>query len=223
MCTRTIEKHSEESFSGIENARQFVAKMERHANTRFRAFLSEIKKLSIPGDYLEIGAGAGSLAIMVAKDHPEVNITAIEISADMTTIANETIRQNHLESRIRFITGDIEDPRSIESLGKYDVIYSAYSLHHWKNPVTVIGNLLRLLKDDGALIICDLRRIWWLYWIPKDNGFYNSIRAAYTPREIASTVTSLGIRDYRIRIRPPFFIQNLVLKKNNPSIPAINK
>ncbi|MCK4516227.1 MAG: class I SAM-dependent methyltransferase, partial [Spirochaetaceae bacterium] len=179
MFRRIVEDHQDESFSSIENAREYAESAEKSSGMRFRGFLNRLKSLDIRGRYLEIGAGSGLLAAMIVGNHKDVNITAVEISPDMITVANENIKKKGLDSQIQFVAANIEDENVLQSLGTYDLIYSTFSLHHWENPTEMIRNSMRLLNDGGVLMIHDLRRVWWLYWIPKQTGFLKSIRAAY--------------------------------------------
>ena len=103
MLKRIVENHQNEVFAGIENARKYAEESEKSSKMRFRGFLNKINKLNIKGNYLEIGAGSGTLATMIAKRNKDINITAIEVSTDMITVANEYINEKSLESQINFI------------------------------------------------------------------------------------------------------------------------
>ncbi|MCD4819166.1 MAG: class I SAM-dependent methyltransferase [Candidatus Cloacimonetes bacterium] len=213
MLKRIIEDHQNEVFSGIENARKYAEESEKSSKMRFRGFLKKLDDLNILGNYLEIGAGSGTLAAMIAKRNKDINITAIEISSDMITVANEYIKKKSLESQIKFIEGNIEDDKLSEKLGKFDLVYSTFSLHHWENPAKGIKNLMQFVKEDGVLLIYDLKRVWWLYWIPKQNGFFKSIRAAYRPNEIKQLLEESSITKYEISNIFPYFIQNITIWK----------
>ena len=213
MLKRIIENHQNEVFTGIENARNYAEESEKSSKMRFRGFLKKLDKLNIKGNYLEIGAGSGTLAAMIAKRHKDINITAIEISADMIIVANEYVKKESLASQINFIEGDIEDDKLSGKLGKYDLVYSTFSLHHWLNPEKAIKNLLQYLKEDGILIIYDLKRVWWLYWIKKQSGFFKSIRASYKPNEIRKMLESIGVKKYEISNIFPYFLQNVIIWK----------
>ncbi len=213
MFKRIVEDHQEEYFSGIENARKYAEESERSSKMRFRSFLNKLKTLNIKGNYLEIGAGSGTLAAIIAENNKEVNITAIEFSPDMVTVANENIDKKRLNSQIQFIAANIEDENVLQKIGKYDLIYTTFSLHHWGDPKKVINNLMKLLTDGGVLMIYDLKRVWWLYWIPRQNGFFKSIKASYKPYEIKNIFRNIGINKYEIINIFPFFMQNITIWK----------
>jgi methylase of polypeptide subunit release factors len=52
----------------------------------YRGILKEAKANHMSGNCLEMGAGPGLLAVMLARQNPELNITAIDLSPDMSTI-----------------------------------------------------------------------------------------------------------------------------------------
>ena len=203
MFKRIGESHQGSTFSDMESAVQYARAAEK-SMTRYRAFFKEISQLGIKGRYLEIGAGPGILAATIARDNPGVQITGVDLSPDMVSIAGEYIRNKGLQDRIQFVLGDAEDEDFINTLGRFDLIYSTYTLHHWKEPGKAIRNLTCAFADTGVLYLYDLRRVWWLYWIPVRNGFFNSIRAAYIAEEIHGMFQELGIDKYEIKKVFPF-------------------
>jgi 2-polyprenyl-3-methyl-5-hydroxy-6-metoxy-1,4-benzoquinol methylase len=213
MPKRIIEDHQEDFFSGLENARKYAEEAEKSSKMRFRGFLKRLRESNVKGRYLEVGAGSGIMATMIAENDRDVSITALDISSDMVSVAGEYIEKKGLQSQILPITGNIEDEDYIRTLGTFDFIYSTFSLHHWSNPVAVINNLMQLLNDQGILMIYDLKRVWWLYWIPIKNGFFKSIRAAYKPDEIRMILQKTTATRYKIETLFPFFLQNITLRK----------
>ena len=82
-----------------------------------------------------------------------------------------------------------------------------------EKPKKVIRNLIRAVADDGVLYLHDLRRVWWLYWVPPYNGFFKSIRAAYLPKEARGMLRELGMDGYEIKREFPF-MQSIIVRKN---------
>jgi SAM-dependent methyltransferase len=203
MSVRKVESHQEEAFSGIDNARKY-AKSAQKSMLRYRAFLKNLQSLDVEGRYLEIGAGPGVLAVEIARAHPKVEITAVEISPDMATVGGEYVDKNGLEDRIEFVIGDADDEVLIDSLGEFNLVYCTYTLHHWVDSAKTISNLNSAVANDGVLYLYDLRRVWWLYWVPIHNGFFKSIRAAYTPAEVRSMLRGSGIEGFKIKNEFPF-------------------
>ena len=76
-----------------------------------------------------------------------------------------------------------------------------------------LENLMQHIKKDGVLIIYDLKRVWWLYCIKKQSGFFKSIRASYKPNEIRKMLESIGVKKYEISNIFPYFLQNVIIWK----------
>ena len=197
---RRISEVHEQAFVGIESARAYA----EEARTPFMRMgygvvVGEIGRLGVTGKFLEIGPGPAVLTTMVAQAIPEAHITAVELSPAMITVAKEQVEGEGLRDRIALVEGDANDTELLEQLGRFDLVYSMYSLHHWDDPETVIKNLLRAAAPGGILLIHDLKRVWWLYWIPSQEGFITSIRAAYTPAEIRDLLARIGVERYEIK------------------------
>jgi ubiquinone/menaquinone biosynthesis C-methylase UbiE len=179
---------------------------------RYRAFLKNLNSMNVEGRYLEIGAGPGVLTTEVARIQNAVKITAVELSKDMATVGREFVVESGFENRIQFVTGDAEDESLINSLGRFNLVYCTYTLHHWEDAEKAIHNLTHALTDGGILYLYDLRRVWWLYWVPIRNGFFKSIRAAYTPDEVKSMIQRLGFTHFEIRNEFPFMQSVFIMK-----------
>ena len=215
MSTRI--EHAQESISGATESQQYGERHDAHARLQYRTLLREIAALNRAGRYLEVGSGTGFLATMVAEHNPAIHITALDLSAHMAALAKERIIEKNLQERISCAIGDAGDAASIGQFGKFDVIYSAFSLHHWKDAEKAIANLWNVLRADGILYIYDLKRVWWLYFLPVNGGFIESIRASYIPQEIHGLFKKLDIKKYKITTLFPFFMQSVIAwKPRNP-------
>jgi sulfur relay (sulfurtransferase) complex TusBCD TusD component (DsrE family) len=75
----------------------------------------------------------------------------LEYSSDMIKIAENYIEQERLNTKITFTNGAVENTELINGLGKFDLIYSTFSLHHWNNPTLGVRNLFDALNKNGGL------------------------------------------------------------------------
>ena len=208
---RIIESH-QDYFFDIENANKYLNDAKNASKARFRSFLASLKKLDIKGRYLEIGSGPGILTQVVATQHQDAEIIANDISPEMIKLAQQDLADD-LKARVKYKIGDACDINSIKDLGKFDLIYSTFTLHHWDNAELAIKNLYSMLNDNGLLYIHDLKRVIWLYYIKSKSGFFNSIRAAYRPGEIKTMLNKTGIKNYKTKTIFPFFMQSVLIKK----------
>jgi 2-polyprenyl-3-methyl-5-hydroxy-6-metoxy-1,4-benzoquinol methylase len=211
MTGRT--QHESEAITGDDNVERYADAHEKHGKLLYRAFLNDVRKLRIGAKWLEVGAGPGILASILAEEYPDVSITAIDLSADMVAAARERINAKNLSDRINCRLCDANDKRELDKLGRFDFIYSTFSLHHWKNPIAAISNLWNLLVDGGVLYIHDVKRVWWARFLPLGKGDRDSIRAAYCPREIKGFLGELATGEYEIKTLFPFFLMSFIIRK----------
>jgi hypothetical protein len=75
-----------------------------------------------------------------------------------------------------------------------------------------IRHLFDSVADNGALYIGDLKRVWWLYYLPARNRDIQQIRAAYLPRELRRILQKMDIYHYEIRTLFPYFLMSVVAR-----------
>jgi len=206
-------QQSQEAITGKEKARDYAERHKKYAKLMYGDMLKTIKALNISGRCLDVGAGPGLLAIMIANEHPDITVTAIDLSPDMAAVAGDYIRESRLEDRVSYMVGDAGDERLLEKLGKFDLVYSTFSLHHWKAPEESIRNLWKVVADNGALYLYDFRRIGWLCSLPLKINEMNSMKASFTPYEIGSILKKVGVTHYSIKVPFPFLFQSIIARK----------
>ncbi len=189
---------------------------EGHAGGQFRAALKDLISLEPTGDLLEVGAGPGSLAVLVAKANPRVLITATDISRHMMEVAREHVERAGLGDRVTCTVMDAADETAVRALGQFDLVYCTFTLHHWEKPVRALSALWSAVKEGGTLYVHDLKRVWWLYYLPGKGGFMSSVRASYTPPELQLILRQAGIEACTMRTPFPYFWQSITARKVAP-------
>jgi ubiquinone/menaquinone biosynthesis C-methylase UbiE len=107
------------------------------------------------GRILEICAGSGYLARLVARAHPGVEIQALDLSPEMLAVGRRRAAQEGLK-RIIFVRGDA---RALPFADDYfDVVVSSYGLHELPTTVRVaaVAEAARVLRPSGRLLIVDI-------------------------------------------------------------------
>ena len=197
--------HSDlEVITGQQTSEDYLEMQKRLGKFYLGGFLKLLAQQKKTGRFLEVGSGPGYQTAEVAKKNPEVEITAVEPSSDMLTVAKSYIEQQGLSGRVGFVQGSVEDKALIEDLGRFDLIYSTFSLHHWKDPVKGIQHLCQALNDKGVLLIYDFERHWLTYYLPVKRGILESIRASYTPGEISAMIAELDVGGHAIHRHFPY-------------------
>lgn len=64
---------------------------------------------------VDVGTGSGCLAIAIAREVPEAEIIAIDISGAALEVARRNASRNGLSDRISFVEGDLLDPLTVRS------------------------------------------------------------------------------------------------------------
>jgi len=108
------------------------------------------------GKFLDIGTGTGWDSILVAKSTTNVQLTAVDLSEAMLSVALSNSCREGVDNKINFIKGDAK--RLPFDNGTFDSVFSQNMLHHLPEPELMLAEIKRVVKLDGAVIIRDLIR-----------------------------------------------------------------
>ena len=107
------------------------------------------------GLFLEVGCGTGWISIGVGA-HIKANITGIDMSDNMLEIARMNAESERVHN-IKFMKGNaLEIPFEDKT---FDCVYSHNMLHHIEHPELLLKEMMRVSKDNGALLVRDLKRL----------------------------------------------------------------
>jgi ubiquinone/menaquinone biosynthesis C-methylase UbiE len=155
------------------------------------------------GSALEIGPGPGYLGLEWLKKTESTMLMAVEISPEMTKIAETNAREYGLEGRVKYVKGDAHQIPFDDNT--FDGVFTNGSLHEWSQPVRVFDEVQRVLKPGAQYFISDMRRdmnpfvrrFMKLVVKPKEirPGFESSINASYTTDEIRSILDQSKLKE----------------------------
>ncbi len=97
---------------------------------------------------LDIGSGTGSIMLGLEAKRPGLALYAVEPSREMLGIAR---RRSH--GLVHFAQGS---SRHVPFRGRFDMIFSTLSFHHWKRQRESLGYLAGLLADSGEIRIYEV-------------------------------------------------------------------
>jgi len=183
MSERVVSEQSDPTFTTVESARRYTEHMEPWG-IMYRDFLAHLQRLKPGATMLEIGAGTGLLTRHIAETFPGAAITALEISEPMARVGREYLHNKGVGDRVEWVVGDAEDPLLLGKLEYFDLVYSGLVLHEFRHPRETFARLYERVAPGGALCLLDLRRVWWLRWLPGNGGLARSIRASFQPEEL---------------------------------------
>lgn len=81
---------------------------------------------------LDLGTGTGIIPILMEAKTGAEDFTAIEIQEESADMARRSVLYNHLEEKIKVVTGDIKDASKIFGASSFDIITT--------NPPYMIGD-----------------------------------------------------------------------------------
>ena len=80
---------------------------------------------------IDLGTGTGIIPILMEAKTQASDFTALEIQEESADMARRSVQYNHLEDKIKVITGDIRDASKIFGASSFDVVTT--------NPPYMIG------------------------------------------------------------------------------------
>jgi ubiquinone/menaquinone biosynthesis C-methylase UbiE len=186
-----------------KHARRFMGQI-------YRRFAAGAAGLALPGNrVLDIGTGTGLLAAVLAKSHPEWQITGIDVSESMLAVARETALKNELSDRIKFRQASAESLPFAD--GSFEMVVSNTSLHCWNEPVKVFNELARVTAPGGYCLVWDNRRanslnpfLHILGGIMRMNKaqrrlWVNACRSAYTVGEVKKFLKGSALNGAQVK------------------------
>jgi len=109
----------------------------------------------IRGEVLEVGAGAGHTAVLLARQHPAVRVLGVDSSPDMVRMARRRARRERLLN-LEFQEGNALALPFPE--GRFDGVLSVASFKHWRSPVQGLREIHRTLKPGGWMCVVEADR-----------------------------------------------------------------
>lgn len=136
-----------------ENADRFRQQQDLIASFRdYGSTIEDLLKSRVGSGELcvEVGAGEGDLLPWLARQFNRV--LAVDVSASMLERAREKAAENKL-SNIEFF---LNEPRHLDIENSADLVSCNMVLHHVASPSSLIGDMAKLIRPGGYLLITDL-------------------------------------------------------------------
>lgn len=114
-----------------------------------------ILQARIQGNFkvLDLGCGTGTLALLVKKNQPLAEVTAIDIDPNVLSIAKKKVAKLNLQ--INFDIGTVFSLPYLDNF--FDRVVSSFVFHHLtrENKLRTLKEVRRILKVNGELHIAD--------------------------------------------------------------------
>lgn len=162
------------------------------------------------GRALDVGTGPGQIPLKIARQVKDLEFLGVDRSEAMLAEARRGATALGLAERVRFEPGDGKKLAFADA--SFDLVICNSVLHHVADPVAALREIGRVAKPTGAILLRDLRRpsrlafplhVRWYgrHYAGRMKQLYvASVRAAYTPGELAELVRAArlpGVRLFR--------------------------
>ncbi len=114
-------------------------------------------KLDLAGArILDAGTGTGHRLAQIARAFPSTRFTGVDLCDASLAIAKQVAEHEKI-GNVSYQKANLMS--DLSELGTFDLVLSIGVLHHLASPETGLGNLVRVMKPSGAIIL-------WLYGEP---------------------------------------------------------
>jgi ubiquinone/menaquinone biosynthesis C-methylase UbiE len=182
----------DDAAQALAYARADFADVNRGFVDRFRTMFPDLAGSRV----VDLGCGPADIPIRLARTLPRLAVTGVEASAAMIGLAHEAVRTAGLETSIHLVRARL--PALPFPSGTFDAVIANSLLHHLAEPGVFWREVQRLGRPRAGVLVMDLcrpdspshaRDLAETYaggespLLKRD--FYNSLRAAFTPAEVA--------------------------------------
>lgn len=118
-----------------------------------RSFILD-KAEPLSGDILEVGTGKGSFTVILAKRG--YNFVSVDASYDQQKIGYLNLKHLDLDNQVIF---KIENAENLSFKDKsFNTVISVNMIHHLDDPLKILGEFTRVLKDKGKIVLADFTK-----------------------------------------------------------------
>jgi ubiquinone/menaquinone biosynthesis C-methylase UbiE len=155
-----------------------------------RKIVQSLATLEEGATIVDLGTGPGLLAVELHKLWPRARIIGVDPSSEMLRIARRNAGQAGMpDFEARLGTAE-EIPLAS---GSADLVVSQSSFHEWEDPQKGLGEVFRILKPGGSLILKDYDGAWLSPWKRKLLGRFHHLEMfRFTFQQVADLLKEAG-------------------------------
>lgn len=200
-----------ELMEDAEQATAYAAADFQEANNLFLDLWREAVGADlVQGPLLDLGCGPADIPLALARAFPEAAIDGVDGSEAMLAHARGACEAAGLCERVRFIQGRLPDVALVRT--DYAGVISNSLLHHLHTPSVLWDTVLGHGRPGARVLIMDLKRpatkteardLVEAYASGEPEvlrrDFFNSLCAAFTPREVREQLDQAGLGHFQVR------------------------
>lgn len=142
-----LKRVKEEFTRQADTFNEYAAKADESVEDRFRGAVGEAGA----GVILDVACGPGVVTAALAGR--ATSVTAFDATPAMLEKARKRCAEAGLDN-VRFEQGDAQSMPFAD--GTFDVAVTRLAIHHFADPKRVIGEIFRVLRPGGTLVIADV-------------------------------------------------------------------
>ncbi len=146
---------------------------------------AEITKMQKGLTVLDVSSGRGTQSIFYAENY-DVQVTGLDISADMVETAAKRASQKGLTEKVKFVIGDSQDLPFPENA--FDIVINECAVGIPDDSQKVLDEMLRVVKKGGNVAIHEST---WRKPVPAERKTELAERYGTTPLEFDEWITML--------------------------------
>ena len=204
--------HSHERLDELHrNGYWIIQDPERFCFGMDAVLLSGFAKAKAGEKVLDLGTGTGIIPILMEAKTDAADFTALEIQEESADMARRSVAYNHLEDKIKVITGDIRDASNIFGASSFHVITTnppyMIGTHGENSPSTAKA----IARHEVLCTLDDILRESAKMLMP--GGRFYMVHRPFRLAEIMSKMVEYKIEPKRMRLVYPYIDKepNMVL------------
>jgi len=168
--------------------------------------LADFVSISGRASVFDLGAGAGTLGLLLCARHPGCHADGIELQPQAVQAAETAIRQNRMEDRVSVSQGDLRQIENFFPANQYDVVLSNPPYFPAGSGAAAASNALALSRTELGCTLADICRA--AAWLLRYGGRFFLV---HRPERLCDLVTELRRND----LEP----KRLRLVRHRPALP----
>lgn len=147
------------------------------------------------GKILDAGCGAGVFSMELAKQHPEAQVTGVELEQVLVDRSNAVARRAGLDN-VEFVQGDVT---KLDYDSEFDLVVSVDNFEHVEDDISAMRTLLRALRPGGRLVVHvpGYDRRWLLLSRRVNFDVPGHVRPGYHADQLVAKLTEAGFEVVR--------------------------
>ncbi len=151
---------------------------------------------------LDLGTGTGIIPILMEAKTKASDFFALEIQEESADMARRSVRYNHLEDKIRIITGDMKDASKIFGASSFDIVTTNPPYMIEQHGISSASDAKAIARHE---ILCDLDDILReTAKVLRPNGRFYMVHRPFRLAEIFAKMVAYKIEPKRMKLVYPY-------------------